>query len=115
MAVFCTGSVQAEVDLPYIFAGCAGRLSAEMERSWLLSQADAAHYEEQRAAFQALLDAVVAQEEKRVVLIYRIETKIAHASLLTAADFGVDAARAERARRIARRHIAACERLLLGT
>lgn len=114
LAAFCTGAAQAEVDLPQVFAGCAGRLSAEMERSWLLSKPDATHYEAQRASFQTLLDAVVPHEDQRSILIYRIETKIAHASLLTTADFGVDAARAERARKIAQQHVAACEMLLLG-
>jgi len=114
VAAFCTGPAQAEIDLPQVFAECAGRLSAEMERSWLMSSSDAADYETQRASFQTLLDAVVPQEDKRSVLIYRIEVKIAHASLLTTADFGVDPRRAERARKIAKQHVAACQRLLLG-
>lgn len=115
VAIFCAGSPKADVDLPQIFAGCIGRFSAEMERAWLMSQADADHFEAQRAAFQTLLEAVVAQEDRRGILTYRIETKMAHASLLTAADFGVDRARAERARRIAQMHVASCERMLLGT
>ncbi|MGA9252285.1 MAG: hypothetical protein WBV78_12980 [Roseobacter sp.] len=114
VAAFCTGPVQADVDLKQVFAGCAGRMSAEMERSWLLSTSDAERYETQRASFQTLLDAVVPQEEQRSVLIYRIETKIAHASLLATADFGVDPARAQRAQKIAQQHVASCERLLLG-
>ena len=51
-------------------------------------------------AFTTLLEATQPPEDSRAMLSYRIEVKMAHASLLTRATFGTDAKSARRAERL---------------
>ena len=108
------GPLRAQDAPTRTFAECAGRFSAEMEHAWLTGDAAAAHFETQRATFVALLDASVPDTDRSRSLSYRIEAKVAHASLLSVATFGTKSTRAERARQLAVRHINRCQTLLLG-
>lgn len=96
------------------FAGCAARYSAEMEHAWLMSHPTAEELQDRRLQFLALLDATVPADQARNVMNYRIETKLAHASLLTLATFNDDERRAHSARVVAERHLSTCRALLLG-
>lgn len=114
-AVIALGAASPPEDrLPETFAGCVGRMSAEMEHAWLLAQEDAAHIAAERASFLSLLEAVSDQDDGRRLLAYRIETKMAHAALLTSAHFAQDIERAERAKQTAQKHLKTCRHLLLG-
>lgn len=108
------GATYAQEALPETFAGCVGRMSAEMEHAWLMARDNADRIADERASFLALLDAVAPQEQKHSLLMYRIETKMAHAALLTTAHFSENMRYAERAKQVARRHLDACRHLLLG-
>lgn len=96
------------------FAGCAARYSAEMEHAWLMSDPIADELQDRRSQFLALLEATIPADRGRDVLSYRIETKLAHASLLTLATFNSDARRAHSARIVAEHHLSTCSALLLG-
>lgn len=113
-AILLANPANAERSLSRDFAGCAGRLSAEMEHAWLMARENASQLEAERATFLTLLEAVAVQDQARRLMTYRIETKIAHAALLTSADFAPDARRAAQARHIAQNHVTACRRMLLG-
>lgn len=99
-------SVEARLTL---FAQCAGRFSAEVEHDWLLG-GDGAAAARDRAWMVGLIDALlpVSDIPGRSVLAMRIEAKMAHAALLTRAEFSGNA----RARRLAQRHVARCAALL---
>ncbi|MEP1612083.1 MAG: hypothetical protein ABJL72_09190 [Roseobacter sp.] len=99
--------------LSHTFAGCVGRFSAELEHAWLMSKPETSDLEAQRLTFLSLLDATLTQEHARKTLTYRIEVKMAHASLLTLATFGQDAHHARKAKNAALRHITTCQNLLL--
>ncbi|MEX0339551.1 MAG: hypothetical protein AB3N11_10975 [Arenibacterium sp.] len=96
-----------------VFAGCAGRFSAEMEHAWLMGDAAADEYESQRHTFISLTEAAIPAEKTRAVLHHRLDHKLAHASLLTIATFGQDDRRARAARSAAKAYRQACEQLLL--
>ena len=114
----CAAGQAAAMDqsdrLERVFAGCAGRLSAEMEHAWLIDGDESDALQAQRSAFVAMLEASTPQGQERSVLAYRIDTKMAHASLLTLATFHEDEQRAETARLLAHQHVAQCRTLLLG-
>lgn len=101
--------------LHHVFAGCVGRLSAEMEHAWLVGSAEADALADQRLVFLSLLEATTSPEHARTTLSYRIEVKMAHASLLTQATFHGDTPRARAADDMAFAHLSACRRLLLDT
>lgn len=61
------------------------------------------------------MEATTPSEAARDVLAYRIDNKIAHAALLTAASFGQDARHAQKAKTIARSYRQSCEQLLLDS
>ena len=71
--------------------------------------------QEQRTVFLSLLGATLPAEEARQTLQHRIETKLAHASLLTRATFGEDKLHAETAKTVARGYVSACQNLLLDS
>lgn len=115
LAALCiTGTTEAHGDLARLFAGCAGRFSAELEHAWLMNQDKSADLAMQRQDMLVLLDATMDRSDARALLAYRIEAKLAQAALLTLSDFSVDEARARDARRLAERHRTTCHRLLLG-
>ena len=114
-AALSATSTLAAADLAQTFAGCAGRMSAEMEHAWLINDPAAPDYEGQRLTFLALLDATMPRGQERTVLHHRIEAKLAHASLLTIATFSDRADRADRARTRAKWHLSACTEMLLDS
>lgn len=104
----------AEDDPLRTFAACAGRLSAQMEHQWLVSDPASDRTETQRDAMIALLDAIMPPEAARRVLAWRIDAKHAQAVLLTRATFNDDPADAAWAARRADMEVAACTGLLLS-
>lgn len=103
------------VDDPlHLFADCAGRLSAQMEHQWLLSDPASERTGAQRAAMLSLVDAAMSPEQGRDVLAWRIEAKLAHAVLLTRATFNEDAEDAAWALQRAENRLATCTGLLLS-
>lgn len=111
--VFLSGSAQASSDLVRIFASCAGRFSAETEHAWLLGDKRADHFEDRLEIFVTLLDAIVADEDRRSLLNFRVDAKLAHSALLTSTTFADQKERAARARSLANIHLLTCDRLLL--
>ena len=97
-----------------VFAGCAGRYSAEMEHAWLMGADTAAHFADQRLAFVGLVEATKSDGEGRAILHRRIEAKQAHARLLQIATFHEDKRSAQMARNTAMAHLSSCGKLLLG-
>ncbi len=97
------------------FAGCVGRMSAEMEHAWLLNTESADKLKAQRMTFISLLDAVTPAGREREALIVRVDTKMAHASLLTTASFGTTPTRSRHAQRRAERLVSQCRALLLDS
>ncbi|WP_162183074.1 hypothetical protein [Pseudooceanicola atlanticus] len=96
-----------------IFAGCAGRFSAELEHRWLMSR-DPGRARHRRQAMVDLLDAVRPSDRGPEILARRLEAKHAQAQLLQRAEFSTDPAEARMARQRARRAVAGCEALLLS-
>lgn len=96
------------------FASCVGRLSATMEHQWLMSDPASDRTAAQRAAMLSLVDAVMAPDQGRQVLAWRIDAKQAHAVLLTRATFSGDAEDASWALRQAEAQLAQCTGLLLS-
>ncbi len=92
------------------FASCAGRLSAQMEHEWLLSDANAEQTEDHRDAMIDLLFATMGPNDGRQVLAWRIEAKVAHASLLTRATFREDAWAVQRAKQM----LQACTSIMMS-
>lgn len=96
-----------------IFAACAGRFSAELEYAWLMNDGHADRIEHRRAQFIDLLHATVPSDRLRHTLHLRIDAKVAHAQLLTAAHFSDDADRSLWAVRRAKSEIDYCTGFLL--
>lgn len=103
------------LDLTDTMAICAGRMSAEMEFAWLLSDPAADQFETQRLRFVEILNALGPADNPRHKLSLRIDAKIAHSGLLTTAYFGTDAARATWAKRHATRQRMSCQNMLLDS
>lgn len=101
--------------LHHVFAACVGRFSAEMEHAWLIGDAEADALQDRRRSFIALMDATMPADAARDTLAYRIDTKIAHAALLTTASFDQDMRRAQQAKVTARAFRLSCEQLLLDS
>ncbi|MEM7440556.1 MAG: hypothetical protein AAF393_13225 [Pseudomonadota bacterium] len=72
------------------FASCAGRYSAELEHAWLLNDDRSVEFEHRLHQFADLVKATALQGDLRNLLNLRIETKLAHAGLLTQATFATD-------------------------
>ncbi|MEO0752911.1 MAG: hypothetical protein AAFY25_14045 [Pseudomonadota bacterium] len=94
---------------------CAGRMSAEMEFAWLLSDPDADWYQTQRLRFLDILTALGPAPDPSHQLALRIDAKMAHAGLLTTAHFGTDATRAMWAKRHAVQQRMTCQTMLLDS
>ncbi|MEM1232826.1 MAG: hypothetical protein AAGH70_01740 [Pseudomonadota bacterium] len=108
------GSAQATGTIDTVFAGCVGRMSAEMEHAWLMGE-DSENAAEHRAVFLSLLEATMIQERARDLLAHRIAAKMSQASLLTVASLSGDENRAQRAEELSRAQVASCTRLLLDS
>ncbi|MGX9355042.1 hypothetical protein ACS3SW_07745 [Roseobacteraceae bacterium S113] len=113
-ALLISGSaaLHAGSSLHQTFAGCVGRLSAEMEYAWLMGE-DAEDITHRRLTFLSLLDATMPADAGRDTLRTRIEAKAAQSALLTQATFGQDESRALRARLTAQTYLNHCAALLL--
>ena len=113
VAVCFSGPAAARDDLLLVFAGCAGRISAEMEHAWLLRDGRADALEGQRRRFVSLLEAIMPPDRAREVLSRRVEVKLAHAATLTTASFGTNLRMSELARHQAARQVQSCQTMLL--
>lgn len=114
LSLLPAGAAFAHDNPLHTFASCAGRLSAVMEHQWLMSDPNADRTEDQRAAMLSLVDAIMAPDQGRDVLAWRIEAKQAHAVLLTRATFNADRDDATWALQRAQTELAACTGLLLS-
>ena len=92
------------------FADCTGRLSAEMEHSWLLSdgRTDAAEHDYEVAL--GILEAMTTPTDATWVLSHRISAKAAQTALLHRATFQGDA----RSAQLAAQYVASCTSLILS-
>lgn len=118
-AILPMGSAALAQSLPHadplrFFASCAGRLSAEMEFQWMFDTAAADRVEEERASVLDILDALMAPDQGRDVLNWRVEAKIAQAALLTRATFSDNQRVATQARKLAVYNLESCRTQLLG-
>lgn len=112
-ACFAT-PIRAGDGIVWTFAGCTGRLSAQMEYQWLISDPASDITEARRKVMIALLEATMSQEDARSILAHRIDAKHAQSRLLTRAHFNRDAEDAAWAQRRAETEIATCAALLLS-
>ncbi|MFD0980782.1 hypothetical protein [Tropicimonas aquimaris] len=96
-----------------VFASCVGRLSAEMQHQWLVSDPRADQTEAERAAMIDLLEAAMPEEAGRDVLQERTAARQAHSALLSQALFHSDRRLAEWSRRRAASEIDYCRGLAL--
>lgn len=103
----------AERDLVLTFAGCTGRMSAEIEHAWLVSDPRADTFQSQRARFVSILDAILPAERAAEALHHRIEAKMAHRAILSDARFGTDPRRVRLAKRRAQTDVQICKTMLL--
>lgn len=103
----------AEDGLLHLFAGCTGRLSAQMEHHWLMGR-PAEEIQAQRSAMITLLDAIQPPDQGKHVLQIRIGAKFAHAALLQRATFNEDASDADWAAARAEVELAHCASLVLS-
>lgn len=85
-----------------------------MEHAWLMGH-DATRIEAERLSFLSLLDATLPADAAKVALAQRIDSKIAHASLLTISTFDGDGTRAANARLRAHWHLNLCRDMLLDS
>jgi len=70
-----------------VFATCAGRLSAQMEHQWLLSDPASDQTEHQRDIVLEVLAAMTPEGQESRIMGWRLEAKVAHAALLQSATF----------------------------
>jgi len=101
------------------FSACAGRYSAEMERHWLHGR-PGTEAEARRAQFVTLIEALFPSAidgglAPHQALSWRIDAKMAQATLLQSAEFATDPAMRTPAAHLAARYITACRQLLLSS
>ena len=106
--------LRADAPLVDLFAGCAGRLSAQMEHQWLMGDPGSDRTQARQRAMVALLDTVTPPDLSTRAMALRVEAKQAQATLLRRASFGGNTSEASWARRRASKELAACTGLLLG-
>lgn len=109
----------ARIEQLRIFAGCAGRMMAVRDHLALFGGDGVDDAEARRAAHVAVLEALVedAREdgfEARRAYHWRIDARAAQSALLSQASFGTTPEARGLAARAAGRHLAACNRLILG-
>lgn len=97
-----------------VFAACAGRLSAEMEHQWLMSDPRADETEERREQMIALVQAVTPEGLEARMLNLRIEAKYAHRTLLNRASFSDNEREARWATALAKSEVSQCIGMLLS-
>ena len=106
-------AAKPEEDLLRRVTDCVGRLSAQIEHHWLLSDLPTEQIETQRAHLEDILDALITPDRATRVLSNRIDAKLAHASLLTQSAFSSDDRRARWAEKRAEQELLQCGRILL--
>ena len=99
----------------HIFAGCTGRVSAQMEHAWLMNDARAGELADLRLKLVGILEAIMPADQARATLNHRIEVKRAHSAMLTTATFGTNPRQAKMALRAAQIQVDACRNLLLDS
>ncbi|MFA8385953.1 MAG: hypothetical protein ACEPO2_10045 [Pelagibaca sp.] len=92
---------------------CVGRLSAQIEHHWLMSDQPTAQVETQRDHLEDILETLISPDVATRILSERIEAKMAHASLLTQAAFSQDPRHASWAEKRAEQELAFCRSILL--
>ena len=83
-------SARSDIDLVQHVSTCVGRYSAQMEHHWLFEDMPTTTIERQRAHLIDILETLTTPENAHSVLSRRIDAKMAHASLLTQAVFGLN-------------------------
>lgn len=96
------------------FAGCVGRLSAQMEFQWLMSDPGSDQTQRERAAMITLVDALAGPDDGPHVLSLRLDSKYSHQRLLTRATFDPDPSVRRRAAIRAQQELDQCRTQLLG-
>lgn len=108
-----TTAAKPDEDLLRRVTDCVGRLSAQIEHHWLLSDQPTEQIETQRAHLVDILDALITPEIATRILSNRIDSKMAHATLLTQAAFAKDERRARWAEKRAEQELDLCGTILL--
>jgi hypothetical protein len=106
-------AVRPEEDLLRRVTECVGRLSAQIEHHWLMSDQATDTIETQRAHLEDILDALITPENATLVLSKRIDAKMAHASLLTHSELSNDDRSARWAENRAKQELRQCGTILL--
>lgn len=112
LTCFAATAAKPEPDLLLRVASCVGRLSAQIEHHWLMSDQPTTIVETQRAHMLDILDALITAEMATRALANRIDAKMAHASLLTQAAFSNDKRRAIWAEKRAHQELELCSLML---
>ena len=102
----------------HTFATCAGRMMALRDHLALFGDDGVEQAEARREAHVSVLEALMEMAEAidgRTVTRWRIQGRAAQGSVLSQSAFGTSEAARSRATRIADRHVALCDRLILGT
>lgn len=108
-----TTAAKPDEDLLRRVTDCVGRLSAQIEHHWLLSDKPTEQIEVQRAHLVDILDALVTPNSATQILSKRIDAKMAHATLLTQAAFSEDERQAAWAEKRAKQELLQCGTILL--
>lgn len=95
-----------------VFATCAGRLSAQLEHHWLMSD-PSEETGERRQTTLDILAAITPPDRETDAMSWRIEAKASFRALLARATFGTDPEDARWATLHAGRLLAPCTDLLL--
>lgn len=106
-------AAKPEEDLLRRVTDCVGRLSAQIEHHWLLSDQPTEPIEMQRAHLIDILDALMTPDTATKILSKRIDAKMAHATLLTQAAFSENDRRAAWAEKRAKQELSQCGTILL--
>ena len=100
----------------YVFAQCAGRMSAALEHGWLVQDADTDRQAAERQTMVTLYETTLPYTDvpPPVALHWRIEAKMAQAVLLQRASFSSEPRLAQAAAQMSDTYLAGCRALLLG-
>ncbi|MFN3211086.1 MAG: hypothetical protein ACE369_19225 [Roseovarius sp.] len=115
LAISLAGGQAAAAPLAEVFATCTGRYSAEVAHAWLIQSPETSAIERKHAWFKSLLIAAADTDASNPLIHQRVDAKVAHANMLSTAQFSQDLGRARWARDRAAAEIALCDGLLLGS
>ena len=111
--IVSAGQIFASSQLSDEFAACTGRLRAQLEFQWLMSDPASDRTALRSQAMASLLDTMIAPENSARLFAARIEAKHAHSALLHRGVFNEDIEDAAWARQRAEEQISNCTSLLL--